>query len=337
MTLKHVAGILVVAMVSLMPMGCKKKPKDKTAAKGPKADMTGAESMRPVAMDAMGAMDAMRAAAMGPKAGMTTLSLKMEKPGGMIVIPRGKNPLAGVDISKEFGEGWFKKGDPPGMNQPATMTATAPATMTPAAPVTMTPGMAPAMAPPGMSPAAMTPAAMTPAAMTPATPAAKTKPQPLPYTRYVHPDKSFAFRHPTGWTPKVKVGKVEGIPTFIIQVRKDIAQTGPGELGALAFVLPKKAPDSRATCQKMIAIVKKTTPSLQAGPLKPVQKTGLLMFQATSVENGKKQVSLAFCGTAHGRIMILSYFTVGQSFGNYNYGYQLGLALYTFTSDLLKK
>jgi len=35
--------------------------------------------------------------------------------------------------------------------------------------------------------------------------------------------------------------------------------------------------------------------------------------------------------------MILSYFSVAQSHGSYAYGYQLGLALYTFTSDLLKK
>ena len=110
-----------------------------------------------------------------------------------------------------------------------------------------------------------------------------------------------------------------------------------GELGALAFVLPQKAPDSKTTCQKMIEIVKKTTPTLKTGPLKPLQKTGLFMFQALSVENNEKQISLAFCGTAHKRIMILSYITVQQSHGNYSYGYQLGLALYTFTSDLLKK
>ncbi len=333
MTIKSVAGILVMVTVGLAPVGCKKKPRDKGAAD--KSGMTGAESMRPVATDSMGAtgsMDAMDAMdAMEPKAGMTTLALKMEKPGGMIVIPKGKNPLANVDISKGFGEGWFKKGDHPGMNQPATMTPAAPTAMTPAAPVTMTPGMAPAMTP------AMVPEGMAPAAMTPATPPAKTKPQPLPYTRYVHPDKSFAFRHPTGWTPNVKVGKVKGIPTFIIQVRKNPAQTGPGELGAMAFVLPKKAPDSKTTCQKMIDIVKKTTPSLKTGPLEPVQKTGLFMFKAFSMDGGKKQLSLGFCGTAHGRIMILSYFTFGQTYASPSYGYQLGVALYTFTSDLLKK
>jgi len=352
--MKRAAGISVVVMVmvGLALVGCKKKPQDKPAAD--KAGMAGAASKRPVAMDTMDAMraaamapDAMRAAAKQPKAkakakpGMTTLALKMEKPGGMIVIPKGKNPLAGVDISKGFGEGWFQKGTPAGMGQPATMTPTAPVTMTPTAPVTMTPGMAtammPTMAPPGTAPAAMTPAAMTPGTMTPGTTTARTKPQPLPYTRYVHPDKTFAFRHPTGWTPKVKVGKMKGIPTFIIQVRKNPAQTGPGELGALAFVLPKKAPDSKATCLKMIAIVKKSTPSLKTGPLKPVKKTGLFMFQATSTEDNKKQISLGFCGTAHQRVMILSYFTVGQSFGSYAYGYQLGQALYTFTSDLLKK
>jgi len=338
-TTKRVAWIGVVMVVTLALGGCKKKPKDKGT--DDKAAMASMDAMRPAAMETM------RVAAMGPEAmrtapmaAMAIVALKMEKPGGMVVIPKGKNPLAGVDISKGFGEGWFKKGDPPGMGQPST-TAT-PAAMTPAAPVAMEPAMGLVMAPAAMTPAATTPAAMTPAAMTPAAPAAKAKPQPLPYTRYVHPDKSFAFRHPTGWTPKVKVGKVkvgriEGVPTFVIQVRKDITLTGPGELGALAFVLPQKAPDSKVTCQQMIALVKKTTPSLKTGPLKPVQKTGLFMFQAMSVENGKKQVSLAFCGTAHQRIMILSYFTVGQSYGNYAYGYQLGLALYTFTSDLLKK
>lgn len=328
MTMKRVAEILVVIMVATVWVGCKKKPKDKGT--DDKAAMASMDAMRPAGMDAMrvAAMDAMRPEAMraAPMAGMAIVALKMEKPGGMVVIPKGRNPLAGVDISKGFGEGWFKKGDQPGANQPtmtATLAAMTPAAMSPAAPVTMAPVMAPA--------------AMTPAAMSPATPAAKAKPQPLPYTRYVHPDKSFAFRHPTGWTPKVKVGKIKGVPTFIIQVRKDAAQTEPGELGALAFVLPKKAPDSKTSCQQMIAMMKKTAPSLKTGPLKPIQKTGLFMFQAMSVENGKKQVSLAFCGTAHQRIMILSYFTVGQSYGNYAYGYQLGLALYTFTSDLLKK
>jgi hypothetical protein len=336
MTKKRVAGMLAVrvaatvavtvavtvALTALAWVGCKKKPKgtdDKSA-------MTAMDVMRPATpMDAAMRPAAMRAA---PQAGMTTLALKMEKPGGMIVIPKGKNPLAGVDISKGFGEGWFKKGDPPGTNQPS-MPAT-PAAMTPAAPVAMTPGTAPGMAP-AMTPA-MTPAAMT---ATPGVPAAK--PQPLPYTQYVHPDKSFAFRHPTGWTPKVKVGKIKGVPTFIIQVRKDTTQTGPGELGALAFVLPKKGPDSKVTCQQMIAIVKKTTPSLQTGPLKPLQQTGLYMFRATSMEGNQKQVSLAICGTAHQRIMILSYFTIGQPYANHAYGYQLGLALQTFTSDLLKK
>lgn len=331
MTMKRVAGIMMVAVVALAWVGCKKKPKDKAA--GDKAAMTAMDAMRPAAMDVMrpATMDAMRPVAMGPAAmaAMSVVALKMEKPTGMVVIPKGKNPLAGVDISKGFGEGWFKKGDPPGAMSPGT-TPTAPTAMA-AGPVTMAPVMAPAAMAPAMAPAAMTPG------MAPGAPAAKAKPQPLPYTRYVHPDKSFSFRHPTGWTPKVKVGKIKGIPTFIIQVRKDAAQAGPGEIGSIAFVLPKKGPDSQTSCKQMIALVKKSTPSLKTGPLKPVQKTGLFMFQAMSVENGKKQVSLAFCGTAHKRIMILSYFTVGQTYGNYAYGYQLGLALYTFTSDLLKK
>lgn len=330
MTMKQVAGILVLAVVATAWMGCKKKPKD--AGKQDKAGMAAMDAMRPAAMEAMrpAGMDAMRPVARraAAKPGMATVALKMEKPSGMVVIPKGKNPLAGVDISKGFGEGWFKKGDSPRTNQPP-MPATA--AMTPTSPVAMAPAMA--------APAAMTPAAMAPAAMRPATatPKAKTKPQPLPYTRYVHPDKSFTFRHPTGWTPKAKVGKIKGVPTFLIQVRKDATKTGPGELGALAFILPKKAPDSKVSCKRMADIIKKNTPSLKVGPLKPVQKTGLYMFHARSVEDGKNQVSLAFCGTAHKRIMILTYFTVGQEYGSWAYGYQLGLALYTFTSDLLKK
>jgi hypothetical protein len=327
MTMKRVAGILVLAVVATAWMGCKKKPKD--TGKQDKAGMAAMDAMRPTAMDAMrpAGMDAMRPVARraAAKPGMAIVALKMEKPSGMVVIPKGKNPLAGVDISKGFGEGWFKKGDSPRTNQPP-MPATA--AMTPTSPVAMAPAMA--------TVAVQPPAVMRPTAVPPK-PGTKTKPKALPYTRYVHPDKSFAFRHPTGWTPTAKVGKIKGVPTFLIQVRKDATKTGPGELGALAFVLPQKGPDSKVSCKRMADIIKKNTPSLKVGPLKPVQKTGLYMFQAKSVENGKKQVSLAFCGTAHKRIMILTYFTVGEEYGSWAYGYQLGLALYTFTSDLLKK
>ncbi len=327
MTTKRVVGILMVAVIALAWVGCKKKPADK--AKGDKAAMTAMDVMRPVAMRP----EAMRPEAMRPAPkSMSVVAVKMEKPTGMVVIPKGKNPLAGVDISKGFGEGWFKKGQP-GMTQPAmpaplAMTPTAPVAMSPAAPVTMAPVMAVSMAPVAMAPAGMRPA---PAAK------AKTKPKPLPYTRYTHPDKTFAFRHPTGWTPKVKVGKVKGVPTFFIQVQKVAGKTDPGELGSLAFVQPKKAPDSRTSCKQLISIVKKGAPGLKTGPLRPLQKTGLFMFQAMAMVNGKKQVSLCFCGTAHKRIQILSWFSVGQDFASGSYGYQLGVALYTFTSDLLKK
>jgi hypothetical protein len=238
----------------------------------------------------------------------------------MVVLPKGKNPLANVDISKGFGEGWFGKG---GMT---------PAPMTPEA---MTPE---AMTPEAMTPEAMTPEAMTPTPRVPARARARAAGTPaLTYAQYVHPDKSFGFRYPAGWHPVAKVGQQNNIPVIIVQVKKDPQTSVKGELGAIALILPKQGPDARKSCQAMVQIVRKGTPSLETGPLKPLEGTPLLMFQARHEENNQQLESLAICGTAHGRIMFLSYLSIGKGEGNYEVGRQLGKALITFTSDLLKK
>ncbi len=306
----------LVALLAVALVGCKKKPKDEGKASGEttKAAMT---------MEAMAGMEAMtpamRAEARRPAMRTTSLvAAKLDKPSGMVVLPKGKNPLAGVDIGKGFGEGWFGKGGEPAM----TPEAMAPTVMTPEA-------MAPNAAP--MTPAAMTPA--TPAAR-PATPA---KPKPLPLAQYIHPDKSFGFRYPEGWKPVAKVGKQNGVPVILVQAKKDPTDTAKGELGAIAIILPKNGPSTQQSCQAMIKLVKKGTPSLKTGPLKPLKGTQLLMFKATHTENNQSLFSLGLCGTVHGRIMFLSYFSLGKQYGSYASGYQLGQALFIFTSDLLKK
>ena len=324
MTSKRIVGLIFVITLALAVVGCKKKPK-KDDGKGPGA-------MAPAAMTPP--MEApMTPPVMKPATVGKTLA-KIGKPLGMVVLPKGKNPLAGVDISKGFGEGWFNKGGQPASTPPATPATTPPVTPPVAAtPPTMAappPAMVPVTPPPAMPTPAVTPAVI------PTAPAAA-HPTELPYAQYIHPDRSFGFRYPTGWTPTANVRKHNNVPIIIVQVRKTPGSTSPGELGALAFILPQKAPNAQISCQKMIAVAKQGTPTLKTGPLQPLQKTGLLMFQAVHTENNAKHVSLGICGSAHGRVMFLSYFSVGMSFGSKPYGWQLGKALYVFTSDLLKK
>ena len=74
-----------------------------------------------------------------------------------------------------------------------------------------------------------------PAATAPAAAAPVGKPAALPYSQYVHPDRSFGFRYPTGWTPKAQVGQKDGIPIIVIQVQRQVgsavAGVAPGVMG----------------------------------------------------------------------------------------------------------
>jgi hypothetical protein len=314
------AAVLTVTTALVASPGCKKKPADDSRP-GEGSDMAGKatamDAMKSMAagdgMDAMGSARRAGARRPGARRAGALVATPLDRPAGMVVIPKGKNPLAGVDIGKGFGEGWFGKGEPP----PAMTPEPRPAEPRPAEPRPAEP-RTPARAP-------------TPRNARPAGTAE------LTYARYVHPDKSFGFRYPKGWHPVAKVGQQDNIPVIIVQVKKDPASSAKGELGALALILPKQAPPSRKSCETLVKIVRKGTPDLKTGPYQPLKGTPLLMFQARHTDDNQPLDSLAICGRAHGRIMFLSYLSVGKDAGDYQTGRRLGKALIAFTSDLLKK